>query len=121
MRVTLPVSEAWVEVREQFKGSDARKVRGAVSITVSEDGSRTLPGDIDILMNDAFLAAAITEWGGPGLEGIPTPALNMAGPDVIGEVLDSRDYAHLHREIQPLMAQVLGRPNPQSGNGRSPS
>lgn len=121
MRVTLPISGAYVEVREQFKGSDARKVRGAVSITVSEDGSRTLPGDIDAVMNDAFLAAAITEWGGPGLEGIPVPSSNMAGPDVIGDVLDSEDYAHLHKEIQPLIARVLGRPNPQSGNGRSPS
>ena len=130
MRIDLP-SGAWVEVRdpETFKGSDRKKVRKSIRLSVTRDGVQEMTGDIDDVMRDALLTQIITSWSlaeqGIPLPSVPRPVAGTAGsavdPDVIADNLSSRDYAALQDAAQPLLDEVLGRsgPNPPSVNGQS--
>jgi hypothetical protein len=113
MRIDLP-SGAWAELLDKYKGSLAGKVRGCIMIEVT-NGRTLVPGDLGTRQADAFLRETITDWS-LAAEGVPiprTPGPNGADrTDVIGDSLDSDDYAALHEQVQPLVLRVLGRPNP---------
>ena len=124
-RIDLP-SGAWLDVRDEFRGSDRKKVRRAIRLSVTPDGVQEMFGDVDDVMRDAMLTEITTDWS-LAAQGIPIPS--VPGPDgrprtdVIAESLSSEDYGALQEAAQPLLEKVLGRsrPNSQSGNGRSPS
>jgi len=124
MRIEMP-SGAWCEIADKYKGSLAGKVTGAVMIE-SADGRAYIPGDVMIRQIDAFLRETITDWS-LREQGIPIP--RQPGPDgrdrtgVIGDELDSDDYAALHEQVQPLVLKVIGRsrPNPPSAPALSAS
>ena len=112
-RIDLP-SGAWVEYREDFKGRDRKKVRASVKLAVTPEGVREASGDIDDVMRDALLAEIITAWS-LSEQGIPVPSQNVAGAEVIGDVLGYKDYNALQEAAQPILDELLGR-----GQGNSP-
>ena len=80
-----------------------------------------MPGAISTLMRRALLARVITAWGGPGLEGIPVPAQNIAGAAIMGKVLSSKDWNALAAEVQPLLDEMAPTPPNSPGAATTPS
>lgn len=124
-RIELP-SGAWLDVRDDYKGTDRKKVRRAIKLSVTTDGVQEMAGDVDDVMRDAMLTEITTDWS-LAAQGIPIPSVPGADgkprTDVIAESLSSEDYGNLQEQAQPLLEKVLGRsrPNSPSANGRSPS
>lgn len=111
-KVTLPVSGAWVELRETLLVADRDAARGSFSITLGADGTQTLPGNLVGLQTEALLAELITGWGGPGLDNVPVPSLNPEGAAVIKRLItELDDYDALADEVQPMLERVNRLPN----------
>lgn len=110
-RVELP-SGKWVEYRSELMADDKFAVQGSFEVRVV-DGQQVMPSGVTNLMRNALLADIITEWGGPGLEGIPVPSQNIAGAGILGKVLPIKDYNVLSDEVEPLLQEVSFSPNRQ--------
>ena len=84
-----------------------------------QEGKQFLPAGVANTMMRNLLAAIVTSWGGPGLDGIPIPSQNFAGADILG-TLDIDDYEALSEAAAPLLTRLVGpRPNPQDRTGDS--
>ena len=108
MRIDLP-SGGWVEVREDLKAKDRFAVQQAVDLTYdTAEGKQTYTLNISDRMRLALLGLIITDWSFAA-SGVPIPANNPGGTDIIGEALDLDDYDALEKGIEPLFAKVRGR------------
>ena len=123
-RIDLP-SGGWIQIRSKMTVEDQRAVQGAVDVEIRSDGDGNsvarLPGDHALARRTALLARIITNWGGPGLEGIPVPANNIAGAAVMGSHLDSKDYNVLAAAVQPLLDEMAPTPPNSQGTAATPS
>ena len=113
-RITLK-SGAWIDIRDTYQRSDRKAAAGAFDITISADGTRTMPGNLVDLQADALLAERITAWGGPGLDGVPVPSQHPLGAAVLDEVItDEDDDDALAEAIRPILERVNKVPNPRA-------
>lgn len=119
MRVEMP-SGAWAELRDKLQAGDKFATQSGFTVEWQE-GKQLMPSGVSNTMMKNMLAVIITGWGGPGLEGIPIPAQNFAGPDIL-DTLDIDDYDALSTAGEPLLRKlVMPRPNPQAGSSTTPS
>ena len=108
-RIDLP-SGAWVEYRDTLKANDRFEAQNSVNFEI-EDGKVRQQGGITNQLRNALLSQIITGWSLTE-QGIPIPALHVAGPTVLGE-LDIDDYAALSAAVEPLLQKVSwNNPNP---------
>ena len=119
-KIELP-SGKWVEYRDSLMAEDEWATQESFDVQIGTDGTRTMPGAISTIMRRALLARIITNWGGPGLEGIPVPANNIAGAAVMGSHLDSKDYNVLAAAVQPLLDEMAPTPPNPQGTATTPS
>ena len=116
-RVELP-STAWVEIRDKLQARDKFATQGGFTVEWQE-GKQLMPSGVSNTMMKNLLAVIITEWGGPGLEGIAIPEKNLAGADIL-DSLDIDDYQALADAAEPLLRKlVMPRPNQQDRTGDS--
>jgi hypothetical protein len=101
-RIELP-SGGWIEYRTDLKANDKFAVQDAIIIELSDGDTRKVHGGTSNLMRNALLARIITAWS---YEGIPVPAMNIAGVETIGDTLDIDDYNALAEEVNPLLEKV---------------
>lgn len=118
-RIELP-SGAWITYRDKLKAADKFAVQNSVHLSFGQDGVQEVPGGIQNTMRNALLSQIIESWS---YEGVPVPAQNIAGMDILGDILDLDDYNALTEEIEPLLEKVSfsaaasATPNPKrSGN-----
>lgn len=108
MRVELP-GDAWVELRDALKAKDRFAVQDAVNLVVDQERStQHVSLNVSDQMRLALLGLTITDWSF-AQQGIPIPANNPGGTDIIGEVLDLDQYNALEEAIEPLFQKVRGR------------
>ena len=119
-KIELP-SGKWVEYRDSLMAEDEWATQESFDVQIGTDGTRTMPGAISTIMRRALLARIITNWGGPGLEGIPVPANNIAGAAVMGSHLDSKDYNVLATAVQPLLDEMAPTPPHPQGTAATPT
>lgn len=114
-RVDLP-SGAYVEIRDKLQARDKFATQSGFTIEWQE-GKQLMPSGVSNVMMKNLLGVLITEWGGPGLEGIAIPEKNLAGADIL-DTLDIDDYDALAEAAEPLLRKlVMPRPNRQAGTG----
>jgi hypothetical protein len=113
-------SGAWAELRDKLQAGDKFATQSGFTVEWQE-GKQLMPSGVSNTMMKNMLGVIITGWGGPGLEGIPIPAQNFAGPDIL-DTLDIDDYDALSTAGEPLLRKlVMPRPNPQAGSSTTPS
>ena len=78
MRVEMP-SGAWAEPETNSTAGDQFAIQSGFTVEW-QDGKQLMPSGVSNTMMKNLLGDIITTWGGPGLEGIPVPSQNMAGP-----------------------------------------
>jgi hypothetical protein len=115
MKVDLP-SGAWIEVREKLTADDKLGTQGSFTIPVDDEGRQQMPSGVQNILRNALLERVITAWGGPGLDGIPIPSVNINGAAVLGSI-DLDDYNVLCDAVDPLLEKVTFGPNRRTRNG----
>jgi hypothetical protein len=117
VRVEMP-SGAWAELRDKLQARDKFATQGGFTVEWQE-GKQLMPSGVSNTMMKNLLGVIITEWGGPGLEGIAIPEKNIAGADIL-DSLDIDDYEALAAAAEPLLRKlVMPRPNQQAQTGDS--
>ena len=117
MRVEMP-SGAWAELRDKLQAGDKFATQSGFTVEW-QDGKQLMPSGVSNTMMKNMLGVVIQNWGGPGLEGIPVPSQNFAGPDIL-DTLDIDDYEALSAAAEPLLRKlVMPRPNQQDRTGGS--
>jgi len=109
-KLDLP-SGAWVEYRDRLMAGDRFMVQAAAKVEVNQgDGmSRTSYLEMNNDMRNTLLGRIITGWSYPA----PTPSQAGQPADlVIGNVMDLDDYSALEEAVEPLMAKIGGRREP---------
>ena len=115
VRVDLP-GGGYVELRDKLQAKDKFATQGGFVVEWQE-GKQLMPSGVSNTMMKNLLGVIITEWGGPGLEGIAIPAQNIAGADIL-DSLDIDDYQALAEAAEPLLRKlVMPRPNQQGPTG----
>lgn len=113
-------SGAWAELRDKLQAGDKFATQSGFTVEW-QDGKQLMPSGVSNTMMKNMLAAIITAWGGPGRDGIPVPAQNMAGSGVL-DTLDIDDYDALSEAAEPLLRKlVMPRPNQPAGSSTTPS
>ena len=104
MRVDLP-SGHHAELRDvdQLMAADDRVAKAAFKLTVQEDGSRELTGDLTDRVRRALLKQLIVSWDFPGLP-IPRDAVD---PDGVLDSLGLKDLKELRKAIEPAYNEVM--------------
>jgi hypothetical protein len=111
-------SGAWAELRDKLQAGDKFATQSGFTVEW-QDGKQLMPSGVSNTMMKNMLGVVITTWGGPGLEGIPIPSQNFAGPDIL-DTLDIDDYEALSTAAEPLLRKlVMPRPNQQARTGDS--
>jgi hypothetical protein len=100
-RIELP-SGAWVEYRDKLKAADKFAVQDSIRLSI-DDGVQLVTGGIQNSMRNALLGRVISSWS---FEGVPIPSQNIAGDEIIGELLELDDYDALSKAVEPLMEKV---------------
>lgn len=103
VHLELPSSE-WVDYRDNLKSADKFAVQDAIVLEYDEDNKRQMRAGVTNVMRNALLARIITAWSYPG---IPVPAQNIAGVEIIGETMDIDDYNALAEAVTPLLDKVM--------------
>jgi hypothetical protein len=109
MRVDLP-SGGWVEYRDNLLAQDRFDVQEAATVNIA-DGTRQVISPLGMLnaQRNALLAKVITNWSLAEEKGIPIPANNPGGAEILGTALDLDDYNALEAAIEPLFDRVRGQ------------
>ena len=115
MKVELP-GGGWVEIREKLTADDKLGTQGSFTIPVDDEGRQQMPSGVQNILRNALLERIITNWGGPGLDGVQIPANNINGAAVLGS-LDLDDYNALCEAVDPLLQKVtFSGPNQRTRN-----
>jgi len=128
MRLVLPVSGAWIELRDSVDTGDYYAVQSAVDLEITADPESgttvtRLPGDHNLRRTDALLERVIVAWSFAE-QGIPVPSQNLAGRDTVRSVVtDIDDFLALAAAVEPLLEKVnpRRRPNPRTSQPSSAS
>ena len=111
-RLELP-SGAWVEYTDRLMAGDKLAVHKAIEFRTTgrtpEEMVQFSSGATVDLMRMALLERIITDWS---FEGIPIPSKNVAGAQVIEDLLDIDDMNALEEAVEPLMVKVAFSPGP---------
>lgn len=106
MRVDLPSGNT-VDVRDKLMAADRFAVQDSIILTVSGE-KQEIGAGVQNRMRNSLLGQIIQAWSFPG---VPIPCENVAGIDVIGNVMDIDDYNYLAEAVQPLLDKVAFSPN----------
>jgi hypothetical protein len=107
VRVELP-SGAWIDLRDKLLAEDLWEIQGSIKVSVSADGEQTITSGVQNAFRKALLKQVITNWS---FEGTPIPANNPGGAEVMGKLLDAKDWNHLCEVTQPMLDEASYRPN----------
>lgn len=109
-KLDLP-SGAWVEYRDKLMAGDRFMVQAVAKVEVDQATSVSRTSFLEMAndQRNALLGRIITAWSFPA----PTPSQAGQPADlVIGNVMDLDDYAALEEAVEPLMAKIGGRREP---------
>jgi len=111
-RTELP-SGGWIEWTDKVMSGTRFEVRKAIrnEITSAPDGTvvQQLDGANEDRQRVALWFEVITGWSFAET-GIPIPKANLAGADVVWQVLDMDDYNALADATQDLLEKVVATP-----------
>jgi hypothetical protein len=90
------------ELRDELTGGDRRAAKGAVELTINDDGDRTLTAALEDRINYALLRRLIVSWTLP--QPLPRDAVD---PDALLDDLPLDDVEALCTAVKPHYDRIL--------------
>jgi hypothetical protein len=97
------------ELRDELTGGDRRAAKGAVQLTISDDGARTMTAELEDRINYALLRRLIVSWTLP--QPLPRDAVD---PDTLLDDLPLDDVEALCAAVKPHYDRILSA-GPKAG------
>jgi hypothetical protein len=111
MRVELKDGN-WADLREEMTGGDRRAGKAAIKLTISEDGSREITGELEEKVKYVLLRRLILNWSYP--PPLPRDAVDW---EATLDNLPIEDIEKLGDFVQPYYDRALNGPKPRIVSG----